>query len=239
MHNFTPEVLPVHVAIIMDGNGRWARQQGLPRAQGHAVGIDSVREVVTATRDLNIPFLTLYAFSKENWSRPKEEVRTLLKLLGFYLEKELPLMMEKGIKFNLLGDIKDFPKTLQRQIADVMNKTGGNKHLLLNIALSYSGRKGFFYGVSSLFEDVKAGRIKRIDERVFSRHLYTGNMPDPDLLIRTSGEMRLSNFLLWQMAYTEIYVTQTLWPDFRKDQYLDALAEYAKRERRFGGVKES
>jgi undecaprenyl diphosphate synthase len=238
-HGLTPGALPSHVAIIMDGNGRWAKQQGLPRAQGHAVGIDSVREVVTATRDLNIPFLTLYAFSKENWSRPKEEVRTLLKLLGFFLEKELPLMMEQGIKFNLLGEIKDFPKTLQRQIADVMDKTGKNKYLLLSIALSYSGRKEILHAVSSILEEAGKGRIKRIDERVFRRHLYTGGMPDPDLLIRTSGEMRLSNFLLWQMAYTEIYVTQTFWPDFRRDQYLEALAEYARRERRFGGVKES
>ncbi len=231
--------LPNHVAIIMDGNGRWARQKGLPRAEGHATGIDSVREVVTATRDIDIPFLTLYAFSKENWSRPREEVRTLLKLLGFFLEKELPLMIEKGIRFNLLGEINDFPKFLQRQIADVMNKTHKNRNLFLNIALSYSGRKEIVFAVNSILDDVRRGRIKKVDERVFSNRLYTKNMPDPDLLIRTSGEMRLSNFLLWQMAYTEIYVTQTLWPDFRREQYFEALAEYAKRERRFGGIKES
>ena len=239
MHNLNAESLPVHVSIIMDGNGRWARERGLPRAHGHAVGIDSVREIVTATRDLNIPYLTLYAFSKENWSRPREEVRTLLKLLGFYLEKELPLMMEKGIRFNVLGEITDFPKRLQSKLADVMKATAKHKKLLLNIALSYSGRKEILHAVSSMIADVNAGKIKKIGENTFKRYLYTKDMPDPDLLIRTSGEMRLSNFLLWQMAYTEIYVTDTLWPDFRKPQYFEALAEFSKRDRRFGGVKES
>jgi undecaprenyl diphosphate synthase len=239
MHNLRAESVPVHVAIIMDGNGRWAKLRGLPRAHGHAVGIDSVREIVTASRDFNIPYLTLYAFSKENWTRPREEVRTLMKLLGFYLEKELPLMMEKGIRFNVLGDIRDFPKRLQTQLGDVMKSTEGNRDLLLNIALSYSGRKEILHAVSSLVEDVRAGRVKRIDERAFSKYLYTSRMPDPDLLIRTSGEMRLSNFLLWQMAYTEIYVTDTLWPDFRREQYTAALREFAKRDRRYGNVKES
>jgi undecaprenyl diphosphate synthase len=239
MHNPRAESLPVHVAIIMDGNGRWAKERGLPRAHGHAVGIDSVREIVTATRDLNIPYLTLYAFSKENWARPREEVRTLLNLLGFYLEKELPLMMEKGIRFNVLGAISDFPKRLQAKLADVMKATAKHKNLLLNIALSYSGRKEILRAVSSMIEDVKKGKIKRIGENTFKKYLYTRDMPDPDLLIRTSGEMRLSNFLLWQMAYTEIYVTDTLWPDFRKDQYFAALEEFSKRDRRFGIVKES
>lgn len=239
MHNLKTEHLPVHVAIIMDGNGRWARQRGLPRANGHAVGIDSVRDIVTATRDFNIPYLTLYAFSKENWTRPREEVRTLMKLLGFYLEAELPLMMEKGIKFNVLGEIKDFPKRLQTQLTHVMKVTERHKNLLLNIALSYSGRKEILRAVSSMMEEARMGRIKRIDERAFKKHLYTWNMPDPDLLIRTSGEMRLSNFLLWQMAYTEIYVTETFWPDFRKDQYMEALAEFSRRDRRFGNVKET
>lgn len=239
MYNPKAESVPVHVAIIMDGNGRWAKLRGLPRAHGHAVGIDSVREIVTASRDFNIPYLTLYAFSKENWTRPREEVRTLMKLLGFYLEKELPLMMEKGIKFNVLGEVKDFPKRLQAQLGDVMDATSKNKDLLLNIALSYSGRKEILNAVSSIMQDVLAGRVKRIDERVFSRYLYTRSMPDPDLLIRTSGEMRLSNFLLWQMAYTEIYVTDVLWPDFRREQYIEALGEFAKRDRRYGRVKES
>ena len=200
--------------------------------------MDSVREIVTATRDLNIPFLTLYAFSKENWSRPKEEVRTLLKLLGYYLEKELPLMMDKGIRFNVLGEVKDFSKALQKSLANVMTATGKNRHMVLNIALSYSGRKEILRAVRAIVKDVNAGRIKRLDERVFHRYLYSRDIPDPDLLIRTSGEMRLSNFLLWQMAYTEIYVTETLWPDFRKEQYFEALREYTGRERRFGSVKE-
>jgi undecaprenyl diphosphate synthase len=240
MHNLKAEtVVPVHVAIIMDGNGRWAKLRDLPRAHGHAIGIDSVREIVTASRDFGIPYLTLYAFSKENWTRPPEEVRTLMKLLGFYLENELPLMMEKGIKFNVLGDIKDFPRRLQTQLGAVMKSTEKNRDLFLNIALSYSGRKEILRAVSSIVEDVLAGRIKRVDERVFKNHLYTGRMPDPDLLIRTSGEMRLSNFLLWQMAYTEIYVTDTLWPDFRREQYVTALEEFSKRDRRYGNVKES
>jgi undecaprenyl diphosphate synthase len=239
MHNLKSEKFPVHVAIIMDGNGRWAKLRGLPRGNGHAIGIDSVREIVTATRDFNIPFLTLYAFSKENWTRPREELRILMQLLGFYLEKELPLMMDKGIRFNVLGDSSDFPKKLQTQLAYVMGTTSKNRDLLLNLALSYSGRKEILHAVSALAEDLKAGRIKRINERVFSRYLYTSSIPDPDLLIRTSGEMRLSNFLLWQMAYTEIYVTETLWPDFRREQYIEALEEFAKRDRRFGSVKDT
>ncbi|HEY3275680.1 MAG TPA: polyprenyl diphosphate synthase [Syntrophorhabdaceae bacterium] len=240
MHDLKVESVPVHVAIIMDGNGRWAKSRGLPRAEGHAVGIDSVREIVTASRDFNIPYLTLYAFSKENWTRPREEIRTLMYLLGYYLEKELPLMMEKGIRFNVLGEIKDFPARLQAQLGHVMKSTSKNKDLLLSIALSYSGRKEILHAVASIVDDLNAGKIKRINERVLAKHLYTGPMtiPDPDLLIRTSGEMRLSNFLLWQMAYTEIYVTDTLWPDFRRAQYMTALAEYARRDRRFGNVKE-
>ncbi|MDR2018626.1 MAG: isoprenyl transferase [Syntrophobacterales bacterium] len=238
MFNLKTESLPVHVAIIMDGNGRWAKERGLPRVHGHAIGIDSVREIVTATRDLNIPYLTLYAFSRENWSRPREEVRALLKFLEFYLEKEFPLMMDKGIRFNVLGEIGDFPGRLQTKLANVRNATAKNKDLLLNIALSYSGRKEILRAVSAIVDDVKAGKVKRIGENTFKRYLYTRDMPDPDLLIRTSGEMRLSNFLLWQMAYTEIFVTDVLWPDFRKDQYFEALAEFAKRDRRFGSVKE-
>jgi undecaprenyl diphosphate synthase len=229
--------LPVHVAIIMDGNGRWARLRDLPRVEGHVSGIDSVRDIVTTTRELHIPYLTLYAFSKENWSRPKEEVKRLLELLGIYLERELPLMLEKGIRFNVIGETKDFPQRLQAKIEDVMKKTEKNRGLLLTIALSYSGRKEILGAVKSISEDAKKGLLRRIDERVFRRYLYTKDIPDPDLLIRTSGEMRLSNFLLYQMAYTEIYVTDMLWPDFRREAYIEALKEFAKRERRFGSVK--
>lgn len=230
--------LPNHVAIIMDGNGRWARQKRLKRVEGHRVGMESVREIVTATYELKIPYLTLYAFSKENWARPKDEVTTLMTFLNMYLENELPLMLDKGIRLNVMGEINDFPKKLQNRIRETVQKTAHNKNLYLNLALSYSGRREIVHAAKAIVEDAKKGIIKRIDERLFSKYLYTGNTPDPDLLIRTSGEMRLSNFLLWQLAYTEIYVTETFWPDFRKKAYLEALREFAKRERRFGKVKE-
>jgi undecaprenyl diphosphate synthase len=236
--DFEQEKLPLHVAIIMDGNGRWATQRDLPRIEGHIAGIESVREAVTATREIGIPYLTLYAFSKENWSRPKEEVQGLLHLLELYLLKELPMMMEHEIRFMAIGALEDLPKKLQVMLDDVMEKTKRHKALTLNIALSYSGRQEILHAVRSVLRDIKAGRIKRIDERVFARYLYTAAMPDPDLLIRTSGEMRLSNFLLWQMAYTEIYVTETLWPDFRREAYEEALMEFTRRERRFGSLKE-
>ncbi len=238
MHNLDINKLPAHVAIIMDGNGRWAEKRGLERAEGHLVGIESVREIVTITRKLGIPYLTLYAFSKENWSRPRSEVKTLLEFLGFFLDKELPMMLEKGIRFKMLGDEKDFPAALQTKLDEVMARTAQNKKLHLNIALSYGGRKEIISAVQRIAEDIKSGTIKKIDEKLFSRYLYTKGMPDPDLLIRTSGEMRLSNFLLWQVAYTEIYVTKVLWPDFRRKAYMAALRDFTKRERRFGKVKE-
>lgn len=231
--------LPIHVAIIMDGNGRWAKQKKLQRVEGHRVGMESVREIVTTTCEFKIPYLTLYAFSKENWARPEDEVKTLMTLLSVYLEQELPLMMDNGIHFNIVGEINDFPKKLQHQMATVVKETAHNKNLHLNLALSYSGRREIVHAVKAIAEDMKKGTIKRIDENLFAKYLYASGTPDPDLLIRTSGEMRLSNFLLWQIAYAEIYVTETLWPDFRKKAYLKALREFARRERRFGKVKES
>ena len=235
--DFKQEKLPRHVAIIMDGNGRWATQRNLPRLEGHMAGIESVREAVTATREIGIPYLTLYAFSKENWSRPKEEVQGLLQLLELYLQKELPMMMEHRIRFRAMGELHDLPKKLQAMLNDVMEKTRKHRALTLNIALSYSGRQEILQAVRSVLQDMKAGRVKRIDERVFAKYLYTAAMPDPDLLIRTSGELRLSYFLLWQMAYTEIYVTETLWPDFRREAYEEALMEFTRRERRFGSLR--
>jgi undecaprenyl diphosphate synthase len=231
------EKLPRHVAIIMDGNGRWAKSRALPRVEGHIAGIESVREVVTMTRELGIPYLTLYAFSRENWARPKHEVRALMTLLGVYLEKELPLMLEKEIRFNAIGAINDLGKRLGRQLEGVMMATAGNGAMLLSLALSYSGREELLRAATLFAEDYRAGKRKRLNEKAFSGYLYTKGMPDPDLLIRTSGEMRLSNFLLWQLAYTEIYVTKTLWPDFRREAYGMALAEFAARERRFGSLK--
>jgi undecaprenyl diphosphate synthase len=232
------EKLPRHVAIIMDGNGRWARSRALPRIEGHIAGIESVRDVVTMTRELQIPYLTLYAFSKENWTRPKKEVEALLSLLGIYLEKELPLMMENDVRFNAIGAISDLPEPLQRQLGSVMEKTGKNGSLFLSIALSYSGRQEILRAARLIAEETARGEATRIDEERFSSCLYTAGMPDPDLLIRTSGEMRLSNFLLWQMAYTEIYVTETLWPDFKEDAYRKALKDFTIRKRRFGSLKE-
>ncbi|MCX5804674.1 MAG: isoprenyl transferase [Proteobacteria bacterium] len=237
MQNIESSKLPTHVAIIMDGNGRWAKLRNLPRVEGHLQGMESVRDVITETRNLKIPFLTLYAFSKENWSRSEVEVKRLLEILGVYLQNELPLMMDKNIRFNVVGNLGDFPKRLQHQIKDVMDKTAGNASLTLSIALSYSGREEIVNAVKLILEDVKKGNVKRINENVFSRYLYTGKIPDPDLLIRTSGEMRISNFLLWQIAYTELYVTDTLWPDFGKEAYVEALKAFARRERRFGSAK--
>ncbi|MCX5811214.1 MAG: isoprenyl transferase [Proteobacteria bacterium] len=237
MQNIEINKLPTHVAIIMDGNGRWAKLRNLPRVEGHLQGMESVRDVVTTTRNLKIPYLTLYAFSKENWTRSEDEVKRLLEILGVYLQNELPLMMDKNIRFNVVGNLKDFPKRLQHHIKDVMDKTAGNTSLTLSIALSYSGREEIVNAVKLILEDAKKGAVKRINENVFSRYLYTRNMPDPDLLIRTSGEMRISNFLLWQIAYTELYVTDTLWPDFGKEAYIEALKAYTRRERRFGSTK--
>ena len=231
--------LPRHVAIIMDGNGRWARNRALPRAEGHIAGIESVRDVVTATREFAIPYLTLYAFSKENWTRPKEEVEALLALLAVYLQRELPLMMKEDIRFRPIGDIGDLPLDLQEHLNGVSRETEKNKSMLLNIALSYSGREEILRATRLIAEDLSRGSITDLDEGVFSRYLYTAGMPDPDLLIRTSGEMRLSNFLLWQLAYTEIYVTDTLWPDFRREAYEQALSDYGGRKRRFGSLKEA
>jgi undecaprenyl diphosphate synthase len=231
--------LPRHVAIIMDGNGRWARSRALPRIEGHIAGIEAVREVVTFTRELAIPYLTLYAFSRENWTRPKEEVKALLRLLGVFLTSELPLMMEKDIRFNAIGAITDLPRPLQKQLRGVMEQTGKNRALVLNIALSYSGREEILRAARSFAEDFARGAVDRLDEEAFSKYLYTAGMPDPDLLIRTSGEMRLSNFLLWQLAYTELYVTETCWPDFRREAYRKALGDFSERERRFGSLKEA
>ncbi len=233
------EKLPRHVAIIMDGNGRWARNRALPRVEGHLAGIESVRDVVTMTRELNIPILTLYAFSKENWTRPRTEVQALLSLLAVYLQRELPTMMREDIRFRPIGDISDLPGDLQQQLDGVIEATENNKSMILNIALSYSGREEILRAARLIAEDVRKGALREIDEKAFDRYLYTAGMPDPDLLIRTSGEMRLSNFLLWQLAYTEIYVTDTLWPDFRHDAYRKALADFAGRERRFGSLKEA
>lgn len=226
--------LPTHVAIIMDGNGRWARRRNLPRVEGHLRGIERAKEIVSVTLELKIPYLTLYAFSKENWQRPKEEVQALLGLLESYLEREIPAMREKGIRLRVIGRIADFPIQIRRKLREAVTVTSRNRGLLLSLALSYSGREEILEAVRKIMRKKKEGVRIRVNERFFRDHLYTKGMPDPDLLIRTSGEMRISNFLLWQIAYTELYVTETLWPDFGREEYLEALAEYGRRERRFG-----
>ncbi|MBI3333354.1 MAG: isoprenyl transferase [Candidatus Omnitrophica bacterium] len=228
--------LPRHVAIIMDGNGRWARARGLPRVMGHRAGIKSVRVVAELARELGVGVLTLYAFSVENWKRHPQEVATLMRLLDEYLRRELPTLMKNEIRLNVLGDMTALPERVQEHLKEVMAGTGGNGKMVLNLALNYSGRCEILQAVRRISAQMQAGNLKEaeLDEAAFSRFLYTDGQPDPDLLIRTSGEQRISNFLLWQISYTELYLTPTLWPDFGKPDFLAALLEYQRRERRFG-----
>lgn len=232
--------LPRHVAIIMDGNGRWAKRRNLPRAAGHREGIKSVRAIVEAAGDLGIEVLTLYTFSKENWRRPATEVSTLMKLLASTLSKEINELNEKNVRFQVIGDIEDLPQFVYQQVVEGIEKTRHNTGLTLNIALSYGGRAEIVRAVTEIARKVRDGELYLgdVDEDVFSDYLYTKNLPDPDLLIRTSGEQRISNFLLWQLAYSEILLSDTLWPDFRKEDFYDALVCYMKRERRFGMVSD-
>ena len=230
--------LPHHIAIIMDGNGRWAHERGLPRVEGHRRGAESVRQVVRACGELGVEYLTLYAFSIENWNRPKAEVSALMRLLEFYLKQEIPELNKNNVRLAAIGRIHELPQSAQRQLEKSMDVLKKNTGLTLVLALSYGGRAEIVDAMRSIAREVKAGRldVADVDEKVISRHLYTRAIPDPDLLIRTSGEMRVSNFLLWQISYAEMYVTETLWPDFRKPQLLEALEDYSKRHRRFGLV---
>lgn len=229
-------VLPRHIAIIMDGNGRWAEKRGLSRIAGHREGIKSVREAATLCRELEIQALTIYAFSVENWRRPKKEVVTLMSLLEEYLQKEIDTLMENDIRFKTIGRIEQLPVSVIRWIRRTEEKTKENAKMILTLALSYSGRAEIVDAINMIIHDYKDGRLKdgNITEFVLSGYLYTNFLPEPDLLIRTSGETRLSNFLLWQIAYAELYFTKTLWPDFRKRDMLLAILDYQKRERRFG-----
>ena len=230
--------IPRHIAIIMDGNGRWARQRGLPRLEGHRAGAESVRAIVRACGELGIEYLTLYAFSVENWNRPKPEVSALMRLLEFYLKQEIPELNKNNVRLAAIGRLHELPLRAQRQLEKSVAALRQNTGLTLVLALSYGGRAELVDAMRELGREIKAGRlnVSDIDETAIARHLYTRDIPDPDLLIRTSGEMRVSNFLLWQISYAEIYVTDTLWPDFRKPQLEAALADYAKRHRRFGRV---
>jgi len=232
--------LPRHIAIIMDGNGRWAEQKHLPRIAGHRAGIRSVRETVTLCREIGISALTIYAFSAENWQRPQKEIDELMLLLEEFLQKELQTMQENEIRFQTIGHVERLPQSVIRWIRKVEQETGGNEKMVLNIALSYSGRSEIIDAVRHLCQDIEAGKLlaEELNERLFSAYLYTRDLPDPDLMIRTSGEARISNFLLWQSAYTEFYFTPTLWPDFRRRDLLTAVLDYQRRERRFGLVPE-
>jgi undecaprenyl diphosphate synthase len=231
--------LPKHVAVIMDGNGRWAQKRHLPRIAGHRSGTQSARTTIETCARLKLEALTLYAFSVENWRRPKAEIDFLMQLLREYLRKEMPLLQKNNIRMRFLGRIDELPVGVQNDVRDAMEKTAGNKGMVLCVALNYGGRAEIVDAMNAILEERNGHATSdKVTEEQLSRHLYTDGLPDPDLLIRTSGEMRVSNFLLWQIAYAEIFVTETLWPDFNRARLLEALLEFQKRERRYGGIRE-
>lgn len=237
--NVTPlKNIPRHVAVIMDGNGRWAKERGLPRIEGHRQGVESVRDVVRTAGKIGVGYLTLYAFSAENWSRPRLEVSALMRLLEKYLHDEIDELNENNVRLEAIGCLKDLPERVQKQLQKTRQATAQNDGMVLVLALSYGSRREITDAVRDCAKLVKDGKIavSDINETLISNHLYTHSYPDPDLLIRTSGEMRISNFLLWQISYAELVVAPSLWPDFRKDQFLGAISEYGKRDRRFGGI---
>ncbi|OAB28090.1 undecaprenyl diphosphate synthase [Flavobacterium fryxellicola] len=240
LQNIDVAKLPKHLAIIMDGNGRWAKQQGLLRALGHESGTKSVKVIIEASAKLGIEFLTLYAFSTENWNRPKLEVDTLMKVLINSLKKELTTLQKNNIKLNAIGNIDKLPKSAQKELLDVIDKTSSNTKMTLTLALSYGSREELVAAVRNICSKVKNNiiSIDAIDDSIINEHLYTQNLPDVDLLIRTSGEHRISNFLLWQIAYAELYFTDILWPDFKEQDLYEAIISYQKRERRFGKTSE-
>jgi undecaprenyl diphosphate synthase len=228
--------IPRHVAIIMDGNGRWAKNRGLPRIKGHEQGAEAVRECVEGCGDLKIEFLTLYAFSAENWQRPKAEVMALMHLLEKFLKEKTPELLEKNVRLQAIGRLTDLPASCQKQLHKSIETTAANNGLTLILALSYGSRLEIIDGIKSIIRQVQEGHIDSgmIDPEMFSKHLYTRYYPDPDLLIRTSGELRLSNFLLWQLSYTEMYVTAKLWPDFTRQDLFAAVEDFGMRQRRYG-----
>ncbi len=230
---------PEHIAIIMDGNGRWAEKKGLNRIQGHNVGAKRVKEIVQASVDLKIKYLTLYAFSMENWKRPKIEILGLMKLLVSFLHKNLAIMKKNKIRLNVIGRINMLPEKTRKVLLRTLNTTAENSNMILTLALSYGARAEIVDAVKKIAESAKAGDIlcEDIDERLVAENLYTHDMPDPDLMIRTSGEVRISNFLLWQLSYSEMHFTDTLWPDFSEDEYVKIINDYNNRNRRFGGIK--
>ncbi len=234
----TERKVPRHVAIIMDGNGRWAQRHGLPRSEGHRRGMKTVREIIRAAADFKVKYLTLYAFSSENWKRPREEVAFLMKACESMLTQEVAMLLKEGVRLSHIGRMDELPESLQRALANAIRVTRGNVRLNLQIAFNYGARREIVDAVQHIAAEVKAGRLdaKAIDEKTVARALYTAGLPDPDLLIRTSGEMRISNFLLWQMCYAEIYVTKKCWPDFSRNELKRAIRDYQERQRRFGGL---
>ena len=234
-----PKRIPAHIAIIMDGNGRWARQRNYPRIMGHRAGVDPVRTAVETCAQLGVEVLTLYAFSVENWKRPRHEIDALWSLLRFYLRRELPNLVRNDIQLVAIGRLESLPAAVQQELQSVMHKTAQNRGMRLNLAINYGGRTELVDAVNSMLENAKAeGSLDALEitEESISEHLYTAGLKDLDLLIRTSGEMRISNFLLWQIAYAELYVTDTLWPDFTRTELLEAIFDFQNRERRFGGL---
>jgi undecaprenyl diphosphate synthase len=240
METLKPENLPRHLAVIMDGNGRWARKRMLRRIVGHQKGVETVRVIVEECSRLGIGYLTLFAFSAENWLRPKTEVKALMALLKQYIRGETARMMQNDIRFNVIGKRSDLPPDVDREIQAAMDRTAGNRGMLLTLALSYGARQEIVDAARKLATDVRDGKIEpeAIDDNLFAGTLFTGNIPDPDLLIRTSGEMRISNFLLWQLAYAELYFTDVNWPDFDRNELARAFRDYQCRERRFGMTSE-
>lgn len=238
--NINPEKLPRHLAIIMDGNGRWAKQKGLLRTIGHENGTKSVKNTVEACAELGIQNLTLYAFSTENWNRPKFEVETLMKLLISSLKKELATLQKNNIRLNAIGNLTNLPSKVQKELEEVIESTAANTRMTLTLALSYGAREELVQAVKKISDKVKNNIISldAIDESIINKHLYTHNLPDVDLVIRTSGEHRISNFLLWQIAYAEFYFSEVLWPDFKKEHLHEAILSYQNRERRFGKTSE-
>jgi len=229
------EKLPKHIAITMDGNGRWAQKKGKFRVFGHQNGVKAVRETVECAAEIGIQYLTLYAFSTENWNRSEKEVNALMTLLVSTINKETKTLMDNNIRLNTIGDLKQLPKKCKAELQDAIKKTKNNKRMTLILALSYSGRWEIINAINNIVKDVKAKELEsELTEVTFQQYLSTKNVPDPELLIRTSGEHRISNFLLWQIAYSELYFTDTLWPDFRKEDLINAIIDYQKRERRFG-----
>ncbi|MBU4129071.1 isoprenyl transferase [bacterium] len=225
--------IPKHVAIIMDGNGRWAKKRGLPRMAGHRKGINRLKEIVPAAKDYGIKFLTLFAFSTENWNRPEGEIKGLFKTLEKYLKDEVAELQKNNTRLHPIGRLEKLPSPLREELFRVERITKNNKGIILNLALNYGGRSDIVNAVKKII----ANQPKKIDEETFSKYLYTSGQPDPDLLIRTSGEMRISNFLLWQLAYSELWITPILWPDFRREDLLQAILDYQMRERRFGRIE--